>query len=62
MIKSLKDSEAEVEYCNLLEKAKFILGDLSPYMAKFYYEYGAFLLNKVQNSMDFFNDNAVPGA
>jgi hypothetical protein len=31
-------------------------------MAKFYYEYGSFLVNKVQNSMDIFNADAVPEA
>jgi hypothetical protein len=46
MAKSLNGPEADDEYYNLLEKGKEVLGEMSPYMGYFYFEYGSFVLSK----------------
>ena len=41
-------------------KAKDTLGESSYHMAQFYYEYGHYILQKMENNMDIFNDGAIP--
>ena len=62
MIRSMEEKMQEEEYCLLLEKAQNLLGDLSPHIAVYYYNYAVFLLNKIEKCMDIFNPEVVPNA
>lgn len=41
-------------------KAKDNLGETSYHMAIFYYEYGSFIISKLEKNMDIFNAAVVP--
>lgn len=37
-----------------MESAKSLFGDVNPKMAKFYYEYGSYLLDKIEKNGEIF--------
>lgn len=59
LLKSMKQSEVDEIYCQLMNKAKDCLGELSPHMAHFYFEYGNFLLTQMENSLETVNAQAL---
>jgi hypothetical protein len=60
IVKQLPADKIEEEFYNLMLKAKDALGENSYAMATFYYEYGHFIISKLEKNMDIFNAEAVP--
>jgi len=60
LAKQAPPEKADEEFYEVMVKAKDAFGEMGYQMAQFYYEYGHFMLERIEKNMDIFNSGAVP--
>ena len=54
LIINLREQEKDEDFCSLMNKAKDVLGERHRKMARFYYQYGLYLLARIERNADVF--------
>jgi hypothetical protein len=60
IVKQSPSDKIDEDFYNFMIKAKDQLGENSYSMAQFYFEYANFILEKVENNLQIFNEEALP--
>lgn len=60
VVKQSPQDKIDEDFYNFMLKAKDELGESVFPMAQFYYEYGHYILQKIEANMDIFNEQAIP--